>query len=170
LCRVGQNHINSPYMTVYLVISLPKIPYIHRKYMVLANPRLVCCVLTNKRRRRTQTHAFIHKTHAYIHKTQIASSLHHSEAPQRSRHQRQGHSRKAANKVPRTNLASSLHRPTSHQRSKHLQQAHLQAHARRAPQPSVRRPAATIVSERMNIVRSTADCFERRYIGLHDPE
>ena len=26
------------YMTVYLVISLPKIPYIHRIYMVLANP------------------------------------------------------------------------------------------------------------------------------------
>jgi hypothetical protein len=28
----------APYMTVYLLISLPKIPYIHR-YMVLANPR-----------------------------------------------------------------------------------------------------------------------------------
>jgi len=26
-------------MTVYLVISLPKIPYIHRLYMDLANPR-----------------------------------------------------------------------------------------------------------------------------------
>jgi hypothetical protein len=25
-------------MTVYLVISLPKIPYIHHIYMVLANP------------------------------------------------------------------------------------------------------------------------------------
>jgi hypothetical protein len=25
-------------MTVYLVISLPKIPYMHRIYMVLANP------------------------------------------------------------------------------------------------------------------------------------
>jgi hypothetical protein len=25
-------------MTVYLVISMPKIPYIHRIYMVLANP------------------------------------------------------------------------------------------------------------------------------------
>ena len=36
--RVGQNRINTPYMTVYLVISLPKIPYIHRIYMVLANP------------------------------------------------------------------------------------------------------------------------------------
>ena len=37
--RVGQNRIYTPYMTVYLVISLPKIPYTHRIYMVLANPR-----------------------------------------------------------------------------------------------------------------------------------
>jgi hypothetical protein len=36
--RVGQNRIYTPYMTVYLVIFLPKIPYIHRMYMVLANP------------------------------------------------------------------------------------------------------------------------------------
>jgi len=41
MCRVGQNCIYAPYMTVYLVISLPKIPYIHRIYMVLANPRHV---------------------------------------------------------------------------------------------------------------------------------
>ena len=38
MCRVGQNRIYTPYMTVYLVTSLPKIPYIHRIYMVLANP------------------------------------------------------------------------------------------------------------------------------------
>jgi hypothetical protein len=31
-------------MTVYLVISLPKIPYMHRIYMVLANPRHMTCV------------------------------------------------------------------------------------------------------------------------------
>jgi hypothetical protein len=31
-------YIYTPYMTVYLVISLPKIPYTHRIYMVLANP------------------------------------------------------------------------------------------------------------------------------------
>jgi len=31
-------------MTVYLVISLPKIPYKHRIYMVLANPRCIRCV------------------------------------------------------------------------------------------------------------------------------
>ena len=38
ICRVGQNLIYAPYMTVYLVISMPKIPYIHRTYMVPANP------------------------------------------------------------------------------------------------------------------------------------
>jgi hypothetical protein len=38
IMRVGQNRIYTPYMTVYLVNSLPKIPYIHRIYMVLANP------------------------------------------------------------------------------------------------------------------------------------
>jgi len=35
---VSQDRICTLYMTVYLVISLPKIPYIHRIYMVLANP------------------------------------------------------------------------------------------------------------------------------------
>jgi hypothetical protein len=39
MSRVGQNLIYTPYMTIYLVISLPKIPYIHRIYMVLANPK-----------------------------------------------------------------------------------------------------------------------------------
>jgi len=29
-CRVGQNCIYAPYMTVNLVIALPKIPYLHR--------------------------------------------------------------------------------------------------------------------------------------------
>ena len=36
--RVGQNRIYTPYMTVYMVNSLPKIPYTHCIYMVLANP------------------------------------------------------------------------------------------------------------------------------------
>jgi hypothetical protein len=36
--RVGQNRIYTPYMAVCMVISLPKIPYVHRIYMVLANP------------------------------------------------------------------------------------------------------------------------------------
>jgi hypothetical protein len=31
-------HIYTPYMTVYLVISLPEIPCVHRKYIALANP------------------------------------------------------------------------------------------------------------------------------------
>jgi len=39
ISRVGQNRIYAPYMTVYEVVSLPKIPYIHRVYMVLANSR-----------------------------------------------------------------------------------------------------------------------------------
>jgi len=38
ITRVGQNHIYAPYMTVYLVNFLPKTPYIHRIYMVLASP------------------------------------------------------------------------------------------------------------------------------------
>ena len=38
MSRVGQNRIYTPYMTVYLIISLPEIPYIHHIYMVLANP------------------------------------------------------------------------------------------------------------------------------------
>ena len=38
MSRVGQNRRYAPYMTVYLVKSLPKIPYMHRIYMVLANP------------------------------------------------------------------------------------------------------------------------------------
>jgi len=29
ICRVGQNRIYGPYMTIYLVISLPKISYIY---------------------------------------------------------------------------------------------------------------------------------------------
>ena len=35
---VGQNLVYTPYMTVYLVISLLKIPYVHHIYMVLADP------------------------------------------------------------------------------------------------------------------------------------
>ena len=42
MSRVGQNRIYTPFMTVCMVISLPKIPYIHRIYTVLANPMYVC--------------------------------------------------------------------------------------------------------------------------------
>ena len=38
VARVSQSRIYTPYMTVCLMISLPEIPYIHRIYMVLANP------------------------------------------------------------------------------------------------------------------------------------
>jgi len=46
--KVGQNRIYTPYMTVYLLISLPKIPYIHRINMVLANPSCVVAGLPIK--------------------------------------------------------------------------------------------------------------------------
>jgi len=42
VCRVGQNRIYTSPMTVYLVISLPKIKSIHRLTMVLANLMYVC--------------------------------------------------------------------------------------------------------------------------------
>ena len=45
MSRVGQNRIYTPYMTVYFVISLPKVPYVHRIYMVLANPSYEARVL-----------------------------------------------------------------------------------------------------------------------------
>jgi hypothetical protein len=47
LCRVGQTRIYSPYMTVCSVISLPKTLYIHRIYMVLANPTPVLLLQTH---------------------------------------------------------------------------------------------------------------------------
>jgi hypothetical protein len=33
ICRVGQNRISAPYMTVCIVISLLKLPYVHRIYL-----------------------------------------------------------------------------------------------------------------------------------------
>jgi hypothetical protein len=44
LSRVGQNRICTPYLTVCTVISLLKLPYVHRiyvEYMVLAHPSFV---------------------------------------------------------------------------------------------------------------------------------
>ena len=41
--RVGQKRTFTLYMAVYLVISLPKIPYINRICMVLANPKHELC-------------------------------------------------------------------------------------------------------------------------------
>jgi len=46
--RVGQNRIYTYIYTVYLVVSKPKIPYVHRIYMVLANPRNTISKITNK--------------------------------------------------------------------------------------------------------------------------
>ena len=36
--RVGKNRIYIPYKIAYLVVSLPKIPFMRRKYTVLASP------------------------------------------------------------------------------------------------------------------------------------
>jgi hypothetical protein len=61
--RVGQNRIYTPYMTLCLVISLPKVPYIHCNYMALANlsylrithganvlpTTATCCIMTSSR-------------------------------------------------------------------------------------------------------------------------
>ena len=38
ICKVGQDRIYTPYMTVCLIKSLQNMPYIHRIYMVLASP------------------------------------------------------------------------------------------------------------------------------------
>ena len=46
MSRVGQNFISPLYMTVCMVISLPKIPYIHRKYLTMygsGHPYLCLC-------------------------------------------------------------------------------------------------------------------------------
>jgi len=46
-CRIGQNRLYTPYTTAYEVVSLPKLPLIHRIYVVLANPthlRLIDCM------------------------------------------------------------------------------------------------------------------------------
>jgi hypothetical protein len=43
LCRVDQNRIYTYIYTVYLVIFKPKIPYVHRICMVLANPTIMPC-------------------------------------------------------------------------------------------------------------------------------
>jgi len=38
--RVGQNRIYTSYMTAYLVISQPELPYVHRVYMKPSTDRL----------------------------------------------------------------------------------------------------------------------------------
>jgi len=78
IARVGQNRIYAPYMTVYLVISPPKIPYIHRIYIYafgqpyillcakkyfpsFFHSRVACCILLCAKG--TSPHSFIHKLH-----------------------------------------------------------------------------------------------------------
>jgi hypothetical protein len=43
VCKVGQNRIYAQYMTVYFVISLPKIPFMHRIYIWFW-PSLIVCI------------------------------------------------------------------------------------------------------------------------------
>jgi len=54
ICRVGQNHISAPYMTVCIVISLLKILYVYTVYtnkcMVLANPTYMLALLQHPKR------------------------------------------------------------------------------------------------------------------------
>ena len=87
MVRVGQNHTfigiyrvgqNRKYMykyTVYLVISKLKIPYVHRIYMVLANPIHVwppCCSRSahteagEARKRRSEQHCTNSKPELHV--------------------------------------------------------------------------------------------------------
>jgi hypothetical protein len=69
--RVGQNRIYTPYKTVNFVISLPKIPYIHRIYMVLANPTHT----PHSTPHYTTTHPSVASLHMRIH-TQKCMCIH----------------------------------------------------------------------------------------------
>jgi hypothetical protein len=53
MCRVGQDRTYTPYMTVYLVISQPNIPYLLRIYSVLANPTYVSALKSARKCVRT---------------------------------------------------------------------------------------------------------------------
>jgi hypothetical protein len=53
MCRVGQSRMHTPYITVYKVISLPKIPCVHCMYIVLVDPSDVWCVRSYGRARDT---------------------------------------------------------------------------------------------------------------------
>jgi hypothetical protein len=57
----------SPYMTVYLVTSLPKIPYTHCIYMVAANPIFnQCLVLLSLSMAKTGLSHKCFTTHVYL--------------------------------------------------------------------------------------------------------
>jgi len=60
VCRVGQNRIYTPYMTVYIVICLPKIPYIHRNIYIYINRNIYIY---------TEKYIYIHRNiYIYIHR------------------------------------------------------------------------------------------------------
>jgi hypothetical protein len=46
VCRVGQNRIYTPYMTVCFMLSLPKFPYIHRIVYIHDFGRTCVCVVS----------------------------------------------------------------------------------------------------------------------------
>jgi hypothetical protein len=67
MCRAGQNHIYAPYMTVYFVISLLKLPYIHRIYIIYGSGQpyiytYKCMVLANPRHVSRQTIAYCYRS------------------------------------------------------------------------------------------------------------
>jgi hypothetical protein len=82
--RVDQNRIYTPYMTVFLVISLPKIPYVHRIYMVLANPKHSPKLLCNFPVSRSDTYRAYTHVHTYkythIHKYARTHTRTHTRA------------------------------------------------------------------------------------------
>jgi hypothetical protein len=78
MCRVGQNRIYTQYITVYLAIFLPKTPYIHRTYMVLANPRHVLpCLGLTARSRTALLHHKPRKAHSGSCTVKISGSEQH---------------------------------------------------------------------------------------------
>jgi len=83
-CRVGQNRIYTPYMTVCLVISLPKTPYIHRifmvqPHMVLANPSHAIVPVVHRSQSNgahTRTRAHTHTTYTRTHTQRTHTHTH----------------------------------------------------------------------------------------------
>jgi hypothetical protein len=72
ICRVCQNCIYTSYMTVYLVISLPKTPYIHRIYIWLRPTLNICntgnaCSCAASEIKREGTHIGLMTMHCTAH-------------------------------------------------------------------------------------------------------
>jgi len=75
--RVRQDRIYPPYMTFYTIESLQKTPWMHRIYMVLANPRYI--VHSNKTVPTTFGHGLGVKDRSMRNKRgQQQNSVHHA--------------------------------------------------------------------------------------------